>query len=968
MALISQRVEDIFGGVSQSAQLAENEFREQTNALPVFAEKRLKRRPPLIHKAKLTTETATSAFEMKLGDYTVLIVNGIVKVLETLTGTLQDVIVRSGSSYVATAGSLRGVAVGDTAIICNQDVVVAKGTTTAPVGTIEAYVYIRQGDYSTNYNVSINGMVSNYSVPDNTGAAAKQYTATDIIAGNLANAIIANATLESLFTIELFGSSIRITSKTGDDFTVSGFSGLGNDGLIVIKGSVQQFSDLPPVAKAGSIVEVTGSEATKFDNYFVQFVGTDQLGTWKEVAKPGSVSELDASTMPVRIVKNGDYVKKEAAYKLPVSAEQLFDVTSTLVVIPNKTAASTKMVDVLYPIHSLWLLAIYDDASPDTIEAVFTHTVTAETETADDIAVALQAAIDADANYTATVAGNIITIDRTVPTTPPIITANTGWDSQHYVWSPDLNMVTDEHVGRTLVNLTKGTSAPITANSTKVIEMLASTFHTDPGDIFAIRGTGTYFILEECPWEERIVGDDLTAPFPSFAEKAIADVFVHQGRLSFVFGANVSCSRAGDLYNFFRQTATEVLASDPIDVSGSSSGVTEFHSAIEWNDRPYLWTDEAQFRFGADGILTPETVSLTKASAYRNSGAVRPAVAGSRVFFASVRSGFAHVHEYMIAGQAQQHVALDLTLKIPQYIAGNPVALIADDSQGIVILASDTGNLFAYCYSYEAEERAQTAWGMWTFGSGVTQALNIVNGVMVLIMAYGDGTYLNVMPFDPATLLLYENFETFDGNWDFNNPGGYDGGPDAVTLEALAAYLDRHISSLDTTVVYDGVNTTWTLPYSVALSGEEGEVVVTLGNPADELTVTRPASTKVSAIGDYSGSDVNIGIRYQTAFTLPVLQYRDPKGTADPRGRLQVRFVRFLFENLVRIAAVVSILGRADRTYVAASSEITAGEFVVPVQSQSDNATIRIECESAGAESFTSYAWEGTLHERTRLL
>jgi hypothetical protein len=49
-------------------------------------------------------------------------------------------------------------------------------------------------------------------------------------------------------------------------------------------------------------------------------------------------------------------------------------------------------------------------------------------------------------------------------------------------------------------------------------------------------------------------------------DRAIDEVFFYLGRLGFTSRENVILSQAGEEFNFFRQTATDLLADDLIDI------------------------------------------------------------------------------------------------------------------------------------------------------------------------------------------------------------------------------------------------------------------------------------------------------------------------------------------------------------------------------------------------------------------
>jgi hypothetical protein len=70
----------------------------------------------------------------------------------------------------------------------------------------------------------------------------------------------------------------------------------------VDKGSKQKFSDLPAVV-AGDVYHISGDNTNSFDDYYVK---GDASGVWAESTKIGIQYQLDATTMPHKLVRNAD--------------------------------------------------------------------------------------------------------------------------------------------------------------------------------------------------------------------------------------------------------------------------------------------------------------------------------------------------------------------------------------------------------------------------------------------------------------------------------------------------------------------------------------------------------------------------------------------------------------------------------------------------------------------------------------
>jgi hypothetical protein len=113
---------------------------------------------------------------------------------------------------------------------------------------------------------------------------------------------------------------IRINKIDGSDYTLTSKDDKSGEGTKVIKGVVDDLDDLPIKAYDGFIVKVQGSQATRYDDYYVRFtVNADYPptlsssptdiygdGVWKETVAPGIQYRFDEATMPHALVRESD--------------------------------------------------------------------------------------------------------------------------------------------------------------------------------------------------------------------------------------------------------------------------------------------------------------------------------------------------------------------------------------------------------------------------------------------------------------------------------------------------------------------------------------------------------------------------------------------------------------------------------------------------------------------------------------
>ena len=125
------------------------------------------------------------------------------------------------------------------------------------------------------------------------------------------------------------------------------------------------------------------------------------------------------------------------------------------------------------------------------------------------------------------------------------------------------------------------------------------------------------FLVKKYSWEDRVVGDDTTNALPTFVGKEINRVLFFRNRLALLSGANVILSRPGELATpaFFAKTALAVGATDPIDISCSSTFPSDLFDGIEVAAGLAVFSTNQQFLLSSDAeILNPDTAKLRSIS------------------------------------------------------------------------------------------------------------------------------------------------------------------------------------------------------------------------------------------------------------------------------------------------------------------------------------------------------------------
>lgn len=478
-----------------------------------------------------------------------------------------------------------------------------------------------------------------------------------------------------------------------------------------------------------------------------------------------------------------------------------------------------------------------------------------------------------------------------------------------------------------------------------------------------IRESDGTFTFREIDWEDRQVGDIKSNPFPSFIDSTLSGVFFHRNRFGVISGENVVMSKAGDFFNFFRGSATQVLDDDPIDVGVSHVKVSILRHAIPFNETLLLFSDQTQFQLGRSNILTPDTVSINQTTEYETSLRAKPGSAGRFVYFMVNRGGYSGVREYYVDRNTEVQEASDVTGHVPEYIPGDVYKIAASSNEDVLVMLSteDRGAMYVYRYHWSDEEKIQASWSKWTItGSGQVLNAEFIESDLYAVVEREDGVFLEVASFEP----------------------GY-----VSPSMPCAVHLDRLIGSGDCTVKKSGEDTEVTLPYKA--DDDEKVEVVTAGGQDKKRGITY--QPEVDNSGTYTKLTVKnadleeqtffVGVAYTFRFRFSRLSIREESGGGSATvnsGRTQVRKMNLQFSNAGYFRIEVTPFRRDTYTYIYSGRtvgsarsligemSISDGTFKFPVLAKNNEVDIDIVNDSFMPSSMLSAEWEAYFTTRSK--
>ena len=491
-------------------------------------------------------------------------------------------------------------------------------------------------------------------------------------------------------------------------------------------------------------------------------------------------------------------------------------------------------------------------------------------------------------------------------------------------------------------------------------------------------------------WGQRTAGDYDTAPDPSFIGYAINDIFIYKNRLGFLADENVVLSRVREFFEFFPETVTTVLDTDPIDVIASNNRVSVLRYAVPYQDELILFSSQIQFRFNAaETVLTPATAQITVLTQFDVDVEVRPQQAGGGIFFMQSNGQWSQMREFAVrgAGTALTADAADLTGYVSSYIPDQCFKLTVNDAGNSAFLISsrygaDGIDYRKRIYTYKwflrntgsGPERVQNSWSYWEFGADEVLQVVCIREILYCLMRYGDKVYLE------AISVLDRAEEPSNG--------------------LLPVLLDRLVSSTSATPVAlkiaPGVyseqtrETIFTLPYVATNEIQMWSAYNNSGSgkPGPVLLGSTLSGTTITVRGDWSAVDVWAGEKYEFRYRFSRFKLmQDIGGGKAPRNvvRTQIRQAKLGYHETGFFQAKTMPEHRSPGLYtfdatvlavreskIGDTSPITEsqeryyeGVFNIPIMGRGDRVLVELLNDTPHPCKFSTCEWIGGMTSRS---
>ncbi len=467
-------------------------------------------------------------------------------------------------------------------------------------------------------------------------------------------------------------------------------------------------------------------------------------------------------------------------------------------------------------------------------------------------------------------------------------------------------------------------------------------------------------------WNDREAGDDLTNPLPSFTGSKITGMSFFKNRLALISGENCILSETGFVFNFFRTTSTLLLDTAVIDVGVGGTEVNLLGAMAPFSDRLILFSESTQFVLQGEGVLSPNTTSITAVTNYDVLTDVTPKPAGNALFFGFNRGSFSGVREYFKTNETDINFdAVEVTSQAPKYIEGDIRKMTVSTVEDIVVVLSqtktgasynDTNDLFVYKYFNGSEGRIQSAWFKFTFDNLSILDVEFIDQSLYMIVKRGSKTFLERV--DIQTGLVDE-------------------GVDYTTL------LDRRVKITGDGAESPAAGQTITLPYDIV----DGDTVQVCDSTGEVRTIASQTTNTITLEEDFLADEVfYIGTPYTMRYELtpPVLKRPKPGGGTEmiAVGRHQLRYMTVVFDDTAFFKVRFSTkAGGGQYTdpveypfsgrYLSSGGFLGAvpsetGDFRFPMFSESDTVKIEILNDSPLPSNIQSLEFEAFYTSRSQ--
>jgi len=254
------------------------------------------------------------------------------------------------------------------------------------------------------------------------------------------------------------------------------------------------------------------------------------------------------------------------------------------------------------------------------------------------------------------------------------------------------------------------------------------------------------FVVETCPLEDRLAGDNDSNPQPNFVGNKISNLIIHRNRLGVLSNDQLSFSESDQFFNFFRVTVSSFLDSAPINISIATKNVINIIDAIGFQDSLILFTRRGQYSVKGEPTLTAKTIAVSPLTSYETSELVSPISLGSYIYFGFDRKQKSGLREYTVNTNTNTFDASDITEAVPFYIGKNikTISGSATEQMLAVVTEDDLDTIYVYSYFWSNNSKVLSAWSKFKIKGDIVSSFFIDSSLYIITTIEGSTNILEI--------------------------------------------------------------------------------------------------------------------------------------------------------------------------------------------------------------------------------
>ena len=501
------------------------------------------------------------------------------------------------------------------------------------------------------------------------------------------------------------------------------------------------------------------------------------------------------------------------------------------------------------------------------------------------------------------------------------------------------------------------------------------------------------FTVRRFPFQDRLVGDNTTNPYPSFVTAKgaqtsnelldaarINKIVFFRNRLAILSGENVILSRPGTFAtpDFFIESSLTVGATDPIDISASSMFPSEIFDALEINSGLVVFSSNQQFLLSTDSeILNPETAKLRSISVFNYNVKLPPISLGTTVAYVDNSGKFSRFNEMANIAREGEPDVVEQSKVVPSLIPKDVDLLTNSRENSLVLIGkTDSDTVYGFKYFNVADKREQQAWFKWKFNRALKYHF-VINDTYYFIDQDNFLQQVSLTDPDTATNALYENDSiSQDGiiynihldNYTDLEDGVYNSSTNLTTFTNKATWLPDVGSGNGQLVVVDTIDVAGNTRV-----GRYATPTLLGNNPNDDFTLPGDWSQATN-----TATALKIGYLYEYKAEFPRIyptKIEGDKSFADVNSSVVLHRVKVHFGKIGLYETTLTRKGKPDYTEVYESALLDEydtsdapylAEYIktVPIYERNTNVGITLKSSHPAPATLRGLSWEGDFTPR----